>query len=514
MLRLFTAGAVILIVIVCIVLILSPTQTHREPRGPQPPEPRSENTQTNAETPVNDGPTAQPVPEHSQENGDTEETEIPGKSSADGVISGKVTFHDGSPAAGTGIVAVGFAGRGKASANSEGEYALQGLKPGRYTLAARLEGFARATVQNVEVEADEETGDIDFILLQGGTLEGALLEEDNGGVDGEVCLVLLREGPGAAEVYRAAAGEEGRFSIKAITPGRYRVETYAPDCLPVDNSHIEISDGEAHRIEIVCRRGGWISGTVLDERQEPVANAEVFASAMQAGGGGASAVSDDDGGFKLRALPEGRYKVSAMHADYRPTKPLIVAVQPGQGCEDISILLRTDAEGIIAGKVLSGNKPIQDATVTIGRTDGSDSTTTDFFGRFVFSGVEKGVRLTVEAPGYQTRELAEVPPGKSNLVIEIEPRGFEVSGKIVLDKDKVVPHVSVSAFAAAAEAGQERLVGAWPFDEGFPEMEFSIELPEGEYRLRFAAEGYEAEDRSLSVTKSVQGMVIKMKRLH
>ncbi|MEO0073052.1 MAG: carboxypeptidase-like regulatory domain-containing protein, partial [candidate division WOR-3 bacterium] len=83
-----------------------------------------------------------------------------------GVITGRVTDRaTGEPISGAAVVARGPSGGGRATTNRNGEYAIQGLQPGRYQVAAAAKRYLREQYpEPVTVQAGQVTPDIDFQL--------------------------------------------------------------------------------------------------------------------------------------------------------------------------------------------------------------------------------------------------------------------------------------------------------------------------------------------------------------
>jgi protocatechuate 3,4-dioxygenase beta subunit len=114
--------------------------------------------------------------------------------------------------------------------------------------------------------------------------------------------------------------ETGRFVLDGVTPGRHRVnlqkQGYAFD--PVDAPIIEVRGGQAMAVELTLRRGGVITGRILDERGEPLSDVRVIAVRRISGGGnrpaalgGPGMVTNDLGEFRIAGLPAGEYTLMA-----------------------------------------------------------------------------------------------------------------------------------------------------------------------------------------------------------
>jgi protocatechuate 3,4-dioxygenase beta subunit len=144
-------------------------------------------------------------------------------------------------------------------------------------------------------------------------------------------------GADASESRRVSTNTAGRYEIKDLPAGRYTVRVMRSGYLPLAfgqrrpgeaGKPIELADGQAaDNIDFALPRTSVITGRVIDELGEPVADAQVFALRPQffqgrrrlVPFGGPGARSDDTGQYRLLALPAGDYLVMA---SLRETWPL------------------------------------------------------------------------------------------------------------------------------------------------------------------------------------------------
>jgi protocatechuate 3,4-dioxygenase beta subunit len=124
----------------------------------------------------------------------------------------------------------------------------------------------------------------------------------------------------------ATTDASGRFRLTGLRAGRYFVTASKPGFMSITygqrransaGTPVPLADGETRDITIQLPRGGVITGMVLDERGEPVINANVRVMRfMQAGGerrttqvGGDN--TDDRGIYRVHSLQPGDYAVCA-----------------------------------------------------------------------------------------------------------------------------------------------------------------------------------------------------------
>jgi carboxypeptidase family protein len=138
---------------------------------------------------------------------------------------------------------------------------------------------------------------------------------------------------------RAVAGEmrenrlattdaDGKYEFKLLPAGRYNISASKGSYVGLQYGQqrpfepgkpLEILDGQTvEKVDFALPRGGVITGRILDEFGEPLADAQVAAQRYQNMGGrrrlvpaGRPATTNDIGEFRLFAIPPGQYYLSA-----------------------------------------------------------------------------------------------------------------------------------------------------------------------------------------------------------
>lgn len=118
----------------------------------------------------------------------------------------------------------------------------------------------------------------------------------------------------------ATTDENGRFAIEGVAAGQFRLMAQKQGFAfePGDAQVIDARAGQATRVDLFLRRGGAITGRILDERGEPLSDIRVSAMRrLPARGersmmmGGPGSVTNDLGEFRLAGVPAGEYVVMA-----------------------------------------------------------------------------------------------------------------------------------------------------------------------------------------------------------
>ncbi|HVL68168.1 MAG TPA: carboxypeptidase-like regulatory domain-containing protein [Vicinamibacterales bacterium] len=239
---------------------------------------------------------------------------------------------------------------------------------------------------------------------------------------------------------------DGRWELRDLPAGRYAlmvtkggyVNLQYGQLRPFESGKtIELGDGQAlEKLDVALPRGGAITGRVLDEFGEPVANARVGALRHRFVQGqrrlfavGAGDSTDDLGTFRLHGLPPGDYLVSAQPNVFTflgtsedrtgysqtyfpgtldPSQAQRITVGIGQEVSNLVIPLTPTRVAIVSG--------------TATTSEGKPVTMGSLFARPVGAG-EMGI-LTPAIVRDGTWTLSNVAPGSYQLVLQYNPATF------------------------------------------------------------------------------------------
>jgi hypothetical protein len=222
--------------------------------------------------------------------------------------------------------------------------------------------------------------------------------------------VVRINSPEVREGRVATTDEQGRYEIKELPAGRYNlnaskgsyVNLFYGQTRPFEGGKpLEILDGQTvEKVDFSLPRGAIITGRVVDEYGEPVANVQVAPMRSINQGGrrrmvpaGQMSMTNDIGEFRIFGLPPGQYLVSAilrsgmmMNAEsddrsgyaptYFPGTPNAAEAQRlnvgiGQTLTDINIaLLPTRTARITGTAVDSQGRPLTNGMVMVMQRNG------------------------------------------------------------------------------------------------------------------------------------------------
>jgi protocatechuate 3,4-dioxygenase beta subunit len=371
-------------------------------------------------------------------------------------ISGTVRWQDGAPATGVTVSGISFTQHGGSHArtSADGSYELPGLPAGELVVSASrggtsVQGALPQGTRELTVTAGEHRSGVDLRLSRGGhRLAGVVLGPDGKPLAG-VQVGAYGEDQGSAMMVGLAVGgsalpqtdEAGRFLLEDID-GRpqavwarrrgfleTRVGGVAPDSM---------------NLRLQLRREAVLSGTVVDERGQPVEEFQVIATPAQprlprttadlmrssAIHAAHQEVSDPAGAFELHELDEGTFDLRVTTADGRLVEPPAITLAAGERRSGLRLVARAGV--VVRGTLVDflTGAPVASVQVTIaGEDHRGTAVATSVDGSFRVGGLTPGRKITVT---FSADEAGFVP---ERFATELPGRG----GDLDLGTLKVVP---------------------------------------------------------------------------
>jgi len=125
--------------------------------------------------------------------------------------------------------------------NKDGFYRITNLYPGEVYLFCKKEGYIEGR-HRIVVEENKETGGINFTLTIGGGISGVILDSENKPLKN---VYISTEG----EMYASTkTDEKGKFIVKGLLPGIYRIDAYTQGYESGYAGNIEVKKGEITEI--------------------------------------------------------------------------------------------------------------------------------------------------------------------------------------------------------------------------------------------------------------------------
>jgi hypothetical protein len=337
---------------------------------------------------------------------------------------------------------------------------------------------------------------------------------------------------------------DGRYELRELPAGRYQIsvskgsfvsQSYGQSRLFEPGKELEVLAGQTiEKVDFALSRGGVITGIVLDEFSEPVADVRVQAMRIQYVQGrkqllpiGRASITDDVGEFRIFGLAPSRYFLSAMHgtaggilnglfagsdntASYAPTyfprTPNIAEAEPlrvgaGEIISGLNIALIPIRTARISGTAMDSNgRPLSGSMVmavqriglSVGgtassqvRPDGSFTLSNIAPGDYVINAVTPG---TVGVPSEFAMGVVTVTGDDVTGVQVVGQKSVSAIGRLILDPEaaKVLQPSTIRLSAMPAHPEEALLAGTGPARVN-DDFTFEIKTQPGLALIRFAS---------------------------
>jgi protocatechuate 3,4-dioxygenase beta subunit len=334
------------------------------------------------------------------------------------MISGRVISKTGQPIEGAEVMAMSYTNSSRASrdvafTSSDGEFVLDALSPGQYTIAVRATGFRPGSESRVKTGASG----LVIQLSPQATITGKVLAD---GVPVPEYKVRLRQ-TYANNPATSAVGQEltfseadGSFMIDSVQPNTYVVQATAPGYAPSYSDEFQVQIGMPVKGVIVhLTRGGALLGVAIDKNGKRIPRPRVsthdntwantvFDQALgdqfPTNATSRKVTGQADGRFKISGLKGETYQVRVNAPGYCELILQDTYVADGADTDLGEVTLMKG--GTVSGQVLDATgSVVPGASVNLrpdGRPDGlprSYSARTGADGKYTITGIYPGAYL-------------------------------------------------------------------------------------------------------------------------
>lgn len=398
-----------------------------------------------------------------------------------GTVEGTVTDAETDrPVAGVWVTArMGVSYAARVLTDTDGRYRFTGVPSGDLTVTpgnAWPNVTSREGHRTVHIDPGQALAAFDIeleqpLLVSGTTqphIRGIVVDENGTPVVRASVLILEAEpadrGSGSPRPWAIWTDVGGRFSTRAyVYDSRgQRLATSVPYTVTVEHrSHLAAvvdgvvvpDDSKTKELRIILRRGAALTGTVLDEKKQPVPNAWVWMwpkdehdgarwYEITSGRTTRRAGTDAAGRYTTRGLGPGEWLVRADHADYAPVAtPKEVRIGSDGSATPCDFTLSACDKGAIEGAVVDPQGlPVPYARIIAyahGESHLRVSTRADADGKFLLGNLNDGAWDISAGPSLRARQRA-VATGTTNVVLTLPPdpaqSALTVTG-VLIDED-------------------------------------------------------------------------------
>ncbi len=248
----------------------------------------------------------------------------------------------------------GYRGLQESGADYRGEYRLEHLPPGRYTVIATLSDSGSQAKEEVVVEQGMLEVRADLQFGAGLTLSGRVVRGEQP-VHG---ATIFAEGIDNDDSGWSRTGQQGEFSIDGLEGGEYTLHVRNFQTGLGYNETVSLATSRKIVIEVPT---AVVAGTVVDSfDKEPLPG--VLVSLESGGGSGRgllpihTATTDLNGRFEVESIADGDWRLSASKRGYAAISQQ-VAVQHGQDVDELRLNMEATEGLTLEARLPSGAIP-------------------------------------------------------------------------------------------------------------------------------------------------------------
>ena len=394
-------------------------------------------------------------------------------------------------------------------ADPGGDFRLDDLDPGTYTLEAVADHYAPARKAGIVVAGDRVQDAGTLVLEPGIALRGRVLDaRDDSPVGGALVRVDVpqtlpaRRDFGPPPLGTAVSSTDGAFAIDGLRAGAVMVTADHPDYSP-SRARVDLEEQEEPP-EFVARmsRGGTITGAVLAAERVPVTGARVVIT-RASGEDTVALTTDENGRYTAERLAPGSFRVMRQSDDGRVTaqgfRMKTAVVREG---ETTIVDFDESSKILLSGRVRSGESPIPNTPlvfrsmdpVAAGEIKTSQSDPDGAYGIGLDRAGEYQVSVQTNGAngpmGQSSVRLAvpDLPEVQQDIVLPVS----SISGRVVDIEGKGVASASVTALRdGGALSDPSRRIAAFCDPEGAYRLGG---VQPGTYRVSVRSAGYRLKE--------------------
>jgi hypothetical protein len=314
--------------------------------------------------------------------------------------------------------------KGKVYASDSGNYVIDGLIDGTYSLTAKKPNYSPKTVSAAISSCGSAVRHIYLSEAPGASLAGKVTDAANGMAVSGANVKLF---PGGES---RSTDAEGNYLFLGLDPGTYSLTVSKNGYLSETLGAVSLAADTPNTVNVSLHKDTILKGRVTDASTSvPLSGATVKLSP-----GGATQVTNAYGNYAFPGLAAGTYSLTASKAGYTSKTVNNVAVAAGT-TKQINIPLNINPFGRITGKVVNAMTGAAISGVTVKIIPGGATRTTAADGSFTFGKLTPGsYTLKAAKTGFISYSLScNVTAGSSTSVqAPLPPASTSIKYRIVL----------------------------------------------------------------------------------
>jgi Carboxypeptidase regulatory-like domain len=227
-----------------------------------------------------------------------------------GSVEGTVTNHEGKGVKEIEVTVLNAGGTkvGSTSTASTGEYAVEHISAGEYTVAFSDKTETYLSKHYAVTVEEGKPAKADAVLVKGGSITGLVTNAATGTPLSGV-HVNIESIENSEDDFRVVTEASGRYRVPNLEPGRYEITVFSAEGEYVSqNLSILLAEGEEHAVNTHLSEGGKITGTVTNAYTHAGLE-KIAVYAHLPGQGGRAASTNTKGEYTITGLSSGAYDV-------------------------------------------------------------------------------------------------------------------------------------------------------------------------------------------------------------
>ncbi len=413
-------------------------------------------------------------------------------------LTGTVSLEAGGPVADAIVSASsasdsgGFGGK-QARTDASGNFQIEGLAPGHYTLNATKSGLASGILRDFDVASGMPAA---IKMKSGATITGHVTGLTAQELQNATVLVSSSNGNSSAPV-----DSGGNYKVDGAPSGTVRVsartgQMFGASGKSSPQKSVQVDPGASVQVDIEFKSATVVRGRVTRDGQPAANTSIIFIPKGAQSSTNASAQTDSSGNYEVSGLDDATYNVQIV--DFQRAAPFTTSYDvKGSGTFDIDI-----KSASVRGRVLDATtgSPLADARIEIHATGGeailsSRAVVTDSAGGFVIDNVARGnyeAKADREGYGHDIKSIV-VGDSPEDLEFRLSP-----SGGVTITVVDARDNRTLAANVVKVVDGNGRDVDTTPTFRfsGSPEP-VKLTLSPGSYNVTLSAMGYATQTVSI-----------------